>query len=115
VFDRDAIREQLVSGWARAAQCPHFDPAYVDHALAALPSCAWPGRRWSRRRVEDGGGHGVVRAVRQHRHGGVLHTKRTVAGVEPVGDALARRVIRDACRTAGRDGVAHLFKRPATR
>jgi len=36
--------------------------------------------------------------VRRYRQGCVLHARQAVGGVAPVGDLLARRVIRDARR-----------------
>jgi uncharacterized tellurite resistance protein B-like protein len=108
VFDRRAVRALLAEGLALAAGCPHLDPAYVAQALAALPSRAWPGRRWTLRRPADGE-QGLVLTVRRHHHGCVLHTKQAVVGVEPAGGALARRVIRDACRAAGRGMPESVF------
>ena len=102
VFDREAIEGELAEGRALAAGCPCFSASHVAHALAALPSRAWPGRRWRPRRSEEGNGREYMLTVRQSRHGCVLHARQPVSGVEPVGDALARRVIRDACRAGGR-------------
>jgi len=101
VFDRDAIRRLLDARTGSVACCPFFATAPVAQALAALPSQAWPGRRWKLRRSE-GFETSTFLDVRRYAHGCMLHTKQSVAGVDPVGDALARRVIRDACRAAGR-------------
>ncbi|MDD2459607.1 MAG: hypothetical protein WC328_04025 [Kiritimatiellia bacterium] len=100
VFDREAIRALLAEAAAQVARCPHFDPDAMERALAALPSQAWPGRRWTLRPPEAGE-PGTPLTVRRYRQGCMLHARQAVGGVAPVGDLLARRVIRDARRRGG--------------
>ena len=97
VFDREKIRALLAEAAAQVACCPHFHPDAVARALATLPSQAWPGRRWTLRPPEAGE-PGTPLTVRRYRQGCVLHARQAVGGVAPVGDLLARRVIRDARR-----------------
>ena len=97
VFDRETIRALLAEAAAQVACCPHFHPDAVARALATLPSQAWPGRRWTLRPPEAGE-PGTPLTVRRYRQGCMLHARQTVGGVAPVGDLLARRVIRDARR-----------------
>ncbi len=97
VFDREEIGARLAEAAAQVARCPHFDPDAVGRALAALPSQAWPGRRWALRPPEAGE-PGTPLTVRRYSQGCMLHARQAVGGVAPVGDLLARRVIRDARR-----------------
>jgi uncharacterized tellurite resistance protein B-like protein len=97
VFDREAIRALLDQSVVAAVRCPHFDPDAVECALAALPSQAWPGRRWTLD-LAGAGEPGLPLTVRHYRHGCLLHTRQRVSGVAPVGERLARRIIRDARR-----------------
>lgn len=97
VFDREAIRALLAQAALAAVRCPHFDPDAVERALAALPSQAWPGRRWALSLAEVGE-PGLPLTVRHYRHGCLLRTRQRVSGVAPVGEQLARRIIRDARR-----------------
>ena len=97
VFDRDAIRALLAQAAVSAVRCPHFDPDAVERALAALPSQAWPGRRWTLSLAKVGE-PGLPLTVRHYRHGCLLRTRQRVSGVAPVGEQLARRIIRDAHR-----------------
>jgi uncharacterized tellurite resistance protein B-like protein len=97
VFDREAIRALLARAAAAAVRCPYFDPDAVERALAALPSQAWPGRRWTLSLAETGE-PGLPLTVRHYRHGCLLRARQRVSGVAPVGEQLARRIIRDARR-----------------
>ncbi|HRR32826.1 MAG TPA: hypothetical protein P5026_01885 [Kiritimatiellia bacterium] len=96
-FDREAIRALLVQAAVPVRCCPHFDPDAVERAVAALPSLAWPGRCWVLRSPEAGES-GTPLTVRRYRQGCVMHARQVVGGVAPVGERLARRIIRDARR-----------------
>ena len=98
VFDREKICALLAEAAAQVARCPHFTPEAVVRAIAALPSQAWPGRRWTLRPPEAGE-PGTTLTVRRYRHGCMLHARQAVGGVVPVSERLARRIIRDACRS----------------
>lgn len=97
VFDRDAIRALLAEAAAQAAHCPYFDPDAVERALDAMPSQAWPGRRWTLRSPDEGE-TGTQVTVRRYLHGCMLHTRQPMVGVAPADDRLAGRIIREACR-----------------
>lgn len=101
VFNRQDIRNMLEERMQGVKQCPYFNYEYAKQALAALPSKALIGSRWAYRAdASDQRAEKVT--VSEYIHGCPVTKDKSVSGVNPVGEAEALRVIRDACRRSNR-------------
>ncbi len=99
VFDREAIAKMLEERLAIAAGCPYLRLDQVAHALAALPSKAVQGPRWTYRRAATPDG-GVEVVQRDYVHGCPLTQRFRAECMDPVGSGVVRRILRDTARLA---------------
>lgn len=97
VFDRDEIAKLLEERLAIAAGCPYLHLDQVTDALAAFPSKAMPGPRWTYRRATTPDS-GVEIVQREYIHGCPLTQRFRSECMDPVGTGEFRRILRDKTR-----------------
>ncbi len=99
VFDREAIAKLLEERLAIAAGCPHLRMDQIARALAAFPSKATPGPRWTYRRAATPDS-GFEVEQREYIQGCPLTQRFRAECMDPVGTGEVRRILRDAARRA---------------
>ena len=101
VFDKDAMRENLVDGLGASAECPFLNPDYIELALAKIPSKATTMGRWNPRACPAYAPNARSVLVRKYLHGCSMRAHVTADGVSPVGEREAVKVIKRASRQSG--------------